>query len=152
MLFAEVMGKVKDLPIYDPTAPTDFYTDGSCLDNGRPWACAGWGVGVENSDQLGEFFGAVPGTAQTITVQNLWLWKRPCSWRGIRSTPTVESLLIVTLRAWPSATTKRSGPGARPWECTGGWLDGNIMDGERLRASGCDMQIMEAHPEVVETL
>ena len=65
MLFAEAMAKVKDLPIYDPTAPTDFYTDGSCLDNGRPWACAGWGVCVENSDQLGEFFGAVPDTVQT---------------------------------------------------------------------------------------
>ena len=49
----------------DPIAPTDFYTDDSCSDNGSPWVAAGWGVHVKNSDELVEFFGAVPGQLQT---------------------------------------------------------------------------------------
>ena len=60
-MFAEVHNK----PIYDPEAPTDLYTDGSCTDNGRSFAAAGWGVHVHNSDQLGEYFGALPGQVQS---------------------------------------------------------------------------------------
>ena len=64
-IFAEAQTEVEGRPVNDPAAPTDFYTDGSCSDNGKPWATAGWGVHVENSDELGEFFGAVPGQTQT---------------------------------------------------------------------------------------
>ena len=64
-IFAEALAEVNVRPIYDPSLPTDLYTDGSCYDNGRPFATAGWGVHVQNSDQLGEFFGALPGQVQT---------------------------------------------------------------------------------------
>ena len=64
-VFAEALAEVNDKPIQDPLAPADFFTDGSCNDNGKPWAAAGWGVCVENSAELGEFFGAVPGQIQT---------------------------------------------------------------------------------------
>ena len=64
-VFAEALAEVNDRPIQDPLAPADFFTDGSCNDNGMPWAAAGWGVCVENSVELGEFFGAVPGQIQT---------------------------------------------------------------------------------------
>ena len=60
-LFAEVNGD----PIYDRSLPTIFYTDGSCTDNGRPFAAAGWGVCVHNSDKLAEFYGALPGAIQS---------------------------------------------------------------------------------------
>ena len=43
----------------------DIFTDGSCLENGRPWAAAGWGVCVRNSADLGEYYGALPGNSQT---------------------------------------------------------------------------------------
>ena len=52
-------------PLVDATAPTDLYTDGSCLDPGKPWAAAGWGVHVVNSDKLGDYYGALPGSIQT---------------------------------------------------------------------------------------
>ena len=52
-------------PLVDATAPTDLYTDGSCLDPGKPWAAAGWGVHVVNSDKLGDYYGALPGITQT---------------------------------------------------------------------------------------
>ena len=45
--------------IVNPDKPVDFYTDGSCVDNGRPWAAAGWGVFVHNSAALGEHYGAI---------------------------------------------------------------------------------------------
>ena len=64
-LFEEALAETNKRPVYDPMAPTDLYTDGSCSDNGRPFAAAGWGVHVYNSDQLGEFFGALPGQVQT---------------------------------------------------------------------------------------
>ena len=64
-IFAEAQAEVEGRPVNDPAAPTDFYTDDSCSDNGKPWATAGWGVHVENSDELGEFFGAVSGQIQT---------------------------------------------------------------------------------------
>ena len=54
-----------DRTIYDPSKPTDLYTDGSCTDNGRPFAVAGWGVHVSNSDQLGEYSGTLAGQIQT---------------------------------------------------------------------------------------
>ena len=52
-------------PLVDATAPTDLYTDGSCLDSGKPWSAAGWGVHVVNSDKLGDYYGALPGSIQT---------------------------------------------------------------------------------------
>ena len=64
-IFAEVEAEVRGQPIYDRTQPTIFYTDGSCDDNGRPWAAAGWGVSVHNSHTLGDYFGALPGQVQT---------------------------------------------------------------------------------------
>ena len=64
-IFAQTLTEVNERPIYNPEAPTDFYTDGSCTDNGKPFAAAGWGVHVTNSDRLGEYFGAVPGQVQT---------------------------------------------------------------------------------------
>ena len=64
-IFAEALAEVNDKLIYDPQLPTDLYTDGSCTDNGRPFAAAGWGVHVHNSDQLGEYFGALPDQVQT---------------------------------------------------------------------------------------
>ena len=64
-IFAEALAEVQDRDTYDPTKPTDLYTDGSCTDNGRPFAAAGWGVHVHNSDQLSEYFGALPGQVQT---------------------------------------------------------------------------------------
>ena len=45
-LFATAFGEVNGDPIHDPCAPTDLYTDGSCFDNGMPWASAGWGIHV----------------------------------------------------------------------------------------------------------
>ena len=44
---------------------TDFFTDGSCTDNGRPFAAADWGVCVLNSHKLVEFYGALPGQVQS---------------------------------------------------------------------------------------
>ena len=64
-IFAEALAEVKERTIFDPDQPTDLFTDGSCMDNGRPFAAAGWGVHVHNSDELGEFFGALPGQVQT---------------------------------------------------------------------------------------
>ena len=64
-VFAEALTEVHDRTIYDPDQPTDLFTDGSCKDNGRPFAAAGWGVHVHNSDVLGEYFGALPGQVQT---------------------------------------------------------------------------------------
>ena len=64
-IFTEALAEVTNRPIYDKNLPTDFYTDGSCEDNGRPFATAGWGVYVHNSHQLGEYFGALPGQVQT---------------------------------------------------------------------------------------
>ena len=64
-IFAEVEAEVAGRPIYDRSQPTYFYTDGSCMDNGRPWAAAGWGVCVTNSHTLGEYYGALPGQVQT---------------------------------------------------------------------------------------
>ena len=64
-VFAEALAEVHDHTIYDPSKPTDLYTDGSCTDNGRPFAAAGWGVHVSNSDQLGEYSGALAGQIQT---------------------------------------------------------------------------------------
>ena len=64
-VFAEALAEVHDRTIYDPSKPTDLYTDGSCTDNGRPFAAAGWGVHVSNSDQLGEYSGALAGQIQT---------------------------------------------------------------------------------------
>ena len=64
-IFAEALAEVQDRAIYDPNKPTDLYTDGSCSDNGRPFAAAGWGVHVVNSDQLGEYSGALAGQVQT---------------------------------------------------------------------------------------
>ena len=64
-LFEKALSETNKRPVYDPMSPTDLYTDGSCSDNGRPFAAAGWGVHVHNSDQLGEFFGALPGQVQT---------------------------------------------------------------------------------------
>ena len=60
-LHISALAEVNERPIYNPEAPTDFYTDGSYTDNGKPFAAAGWGVHVINSDRLGECFGAVPG-------------------------------------------------------------------------------------------
>ena len=51
--------------IANPGKPVDFYTDGSCSDNGRPWAAAGWGVFVHNSVALGEHYGALSGSIQS---------------------------------------------------------------------------------------
>ena len=64
-IFAEAEAEVAGRPIYDRGQPTIFWTDGSCRDNGMPFATAGWGVCVHNSDTLGEFFGALPGNIQT---------------------------------------------------------------------------------------
>ena len=64
-IFAEVEAEVAGRPIYDRRQPTVFYTDGSCADNGHPWAAAGWGVSVHNSPTLGDYFGALPGQVQT---------------------------------------------------------------------------------------
>lgn len=57
--------EVNERATYDPSKPTDFFTDGSCTDNDRPFAAAGWGVCVINSDKLGEFYGALPGQIQS---------------------------------------------------------------------------------------
>ena len=64
-IFAEAEAEVAGRPIYDRDQPTVFWTDGSCRDNGMPFATAGWGVCVHNSDTLGEFYGALPGVLQT---------------------------------------------------------------------------------------
>ena len=64
-VFAEALAEVQNRHIEDPDKPIDFYTDGSCLDNGRPWAAAGWGVFAHNSAALGEHYGALPGNIQT---------------------------------------------------------------------------------------
>ena len=60
VIFAESLDDDRQT-VYDETFPTDLYTDGSCTDNGRPFAAAGWGVHVHNSDELGEYYGALPG-------------------------------------------------------------------------------------------
>ena len=65
VIFTEALAEVRDQNIYDEGKPTDLFTDGSCTDNGRPFAAAGWGVCVENSNRLGEYFGALPGRVQT---------------------------------------------------------------------------------------
>lgn len=49
----------------DIYAPTDVYTDVSCLDNGIPYVAAGWGVHVENSNELDDYFGALADQRQT---------------------------------------------------------------------------------------
>ena len=59
------MTELEGRPLMDVTAPTDLYTDGSCLDPGKPWAAAGWGVHAVNSDKLGDYYGALSGTIQT---------------------------------------------------------------------------------------
>ena len=64
-IFAEALAEANEHPIYDQSQPTIFYTDGSCLSNGMPYASAGWGVCVHNSDTLGDFYGALPGQMQT---------------------------------------------------------------------------------------
>ena len=64
-IVARVMEEMEGRPVLDATAPTDLYTDGSCLDPGKPWAAAGWGVHVVNSDKLGDYYGALPGSIQT---------------------------------------------------------------------------------------
>ena len=64
-IFTEALAEVRDRPVHDPELPTDLYTDGPCTDTGRPFAAAGWGVCVLNSDQLGEYHGALPGQVQT---------------------------------------------------------------------------------------
>ena len=64
-IFAEALASVSGNPIYNRDLPTDLYTDGSCSDNGRPVAAAGWGVHVHNSDQLGDHYGALPVQVQT---------------------------------------------------------------------------------------
>ena len=43
-IFAEAEAEAMGRPIYDRGQPTTFYTDGSCNDNGMPYAAAGWGV------------------------------------------------------------------------------------------------------------
>ena len=64
-IFTEALTEVRDQNIYEEIKPTDLFTDGSCTDNGRPFVAAGWGVCVENSNRLGEYFGALPGRVQT---------------------------------------------------------------------------------------
>ena len=64
-LVEEALAEVRGQAHYDPGAPVDIYTDGSCLDNGLPWAAAGWGVHVVNSDKLGDYYGALSGSAQS---------------------------------------------------------------------------------------
>ena len=59
------MAELEGRPLMDATAPTDLYTDGSCLNPAKPWAAAGWGVHVVNSDKLGDYYGALPGSIQT---------------------------------------------------------------------------------------
>ena len=64
-IFARSMMEVQGACEVDALCPTDLYTDGSCLDGGKPWAAAGWGVHVVNSDQLGGYYAALVGTIQT---------------------------------------------------------------------------------------
>ena len=63
--------EVRVRAVVDTNKPTDLYTDGSCLDLGKPWAAAGWGVHVWNSDRLGDYYGALPGTIQTNSRSEL---------------------------------------------------------------------------------
>lgn len=62
---ADALAEVQGRALADPGKPVDIFTDGSCLDNGRPWAAAGWGVYATNSTKLGEYYGALPGSVQT---------------------------------------------------------------------------------------
>ena len=64
-IFARSMQEVHGVCEVDASCPTDLYTDGSCLDGGKPWAAAGWGVHVVNSDQLGGYYAALTGSTQT---------------------------------------------------------------------------------------
>ena len=64
-LVAEALAEINGLEVEDRARSMDIFIDGSCIDNGRPWAAAGWGVCVYNSADLGEFYGALPGRSQT---------------------------------------------------------------------------------------
>ena len=64
-IVTRAMEEMEGRPVLDVTAPTDLYTDGSCLAPGKPWAAAGWGVHIVNSDKLGDYYGALPGNIQT---------------------------------------------------------------------------------------
>ena len=44
-IVTRAMEEMEGRPVLDVTAPTDLYTDGSCLAPGKPWAAAGWGSG-----------------------------------------------------------------------------------------------------------
>ena len=70
-IFAQALAEVSGRPVMEPDAPTDLYTDGSCLDPGKPWAAAGWGVHVANSDQMGDYYGALPVSSQTSSRAEL---------------------------------------------------------------------------------
>ena len=64
-IFARSMKEVQGAGEVDALCPTDLYTDGSCLDGGKPWAADGWGVHVVNSDKLGGYYAALAGSIQT---------------------------------------------------------------------------------------
>ena len=64
-LVAEALAEVNGREVEDRSRPMDIYVDGSCFDNGRPWAAAGWGVCVHNSVDLGEFHRTLPVNCQT---------------------------------------------------------------------------------------
>ena len=64
-LVAEALAEINGLEVEDRARSMDIFIDGSCIDNGRPWAAAVWGVCVYNSADLGEFYGALPGRSQT---------------------------------------------------------------------------------------
>ena len=46
-IVTRAMEEMEGRPVLDVTAPTDLYTDGSCLAPGKPWAAAGGGSHCE---------------------------------------------------------------------------------------------------------
>ena len=45
-------------------------SDGSWIENGRPWAAAGWGVCVHNLAELGEFYGLRRAGAKPVIARS----------------------------------------------------------------------------------
>lgn len=64
-----------------------IFTDGSCINNGKPEASAGWSVIIEG-DVNEELYGKLPGNTQTNNRAELFAVQKALEW--IKDHPDVE--------------------------------------------------------------
>jgi len=67
-----------------------IYTDGSCINNGKPEASAGWSVVIEG-DVNEELYGKLPGDVQTNNRAELFAVQKALEW--VKDHPGVEATI-----------------------------------------------------------